>query len=456
VRFRYMLQGHDREWQDAGTRRQAFYNNLPPGKYLFCVTAANNDGVWNETGASLDFSVLPAYYQTTWFRALCVAAFALLLLAAHRLRVRRLRDQERKLRDVIETIPTFAWTALRDGSVDFANRHWQDYTGLSSEKTAGSGWEAAVHPADVKRQVEKWHAAVARGEIFENEVRFRRAADGQYRWFLTRAVPLRDAHGKIVKWYGTSTDIDDRQRAELLQTELAHVNRVSTMGELSASLAHEIKQPIAAAVTNAQTCLLWLERDRPDLDEIRAAAERIVQDGTRAGEIIGRLRELYKKSPPQRELVDIGEIVGEMVRLLRGEANRYGVSIRTDLATDVPKIMVDRVQLQQVFMNLMLNGIEAMKDTGGVLTVNVGWGENTAVLISISDTGVGLPAEKADQIFDAFFTTKAQGSGMGLAISRTIIESYGGRLWATPNAERGATFHFTLPTQVNASTPSAA
>jgi C4-dicarboxylate-specific signal transduction histidine kinase len=147
---------------------------------------------------------------------------------------------------------------------------------------------------------------------------------------LGRTVP----HGKIVKWYGTSTDIDDRQRAELLQTELAHVNRVSTMGELSASLAHEIKQPIAAAVTNAQTCLLWLERDQPDLDEIRAAAERIVQDGTRAGEIIGRLRELYKKSPPQRELVDIGEIVREMVRLLRGEANRYAVSIGTDLATD--------------------------------------------------------------------------------------------------------------------------
>jgi len=191
--------------------------------------------------------------------------------------------------------------------------------------------------------------------------------------------------------------------------------------------------------------LRWLQRDPPDLTEVRKGTERIVEAGTLASEIINRLRSLYKKSPPQRESLDVNEIVQEMVVLLRGEANRYAVSIRIDLATDVPKITADRVQLQQVLMNIILNGIEATKETGGVLTVKSQLGQDGQVLISISDTGIGLPAEKADQIFSAFFTTKPQGSGMGLAISRSIIESHRGRLWATPNDGRGATFHFTLP-----------
>ncbi len=454
VRFRYMLQGHDRGWQDAGTRRQAFYSNLPPGKYVFLVTAANNDGVWNETGASLDFSVLPAYYQTAWFRALCAAAFLASLWTVYRLRIRQLRRQERKLRDVIETIPTFAWTVLPNGSVDFVNRNWQEYTGLSSERTVGLGWQAAVHAADLNRHAEKWRASLASGEPFENEVRYRRAADGQYRWFLARAIPLRDQRGKILKWYGISTDIDDRKRAEQereqLRADLAHVNRVSTLGELAASMSHELKQPITAAMTNAGTCILWLKRDQPDVDEALEATMRIVEDGTRATEIIDRLRSLYKKSPPQRELVEVNAIIHEMVELLRAEGNQYAVSIRTDLVADLPPITADRVQLQQVFMNLILNAIEAMKETGGVLTVKTQLGEHGQLLISVSDTGVGLPKEKTEQIFDAFFTTKPQGSGMGLSISRSIVESHGGHLWATANNGRGATFHFTLPTAAEA------
>ena len=210
---------------------------------------------------------------------------------------------------------------------------------------------------------------MASGEPFENEVRFRRAADAQYRWFLTRAVPLRDARGKILKWYGTSTDIEDRERAKQLQAELAHINRVTTMGELAASLAHELRQPIAATVMNANACFRWLKRDKPDLEEACEATSRIVEDQNRAAEMIDRLRSLYKKSPPKRELVEVNEIVHEMVVLLRGEANRYAVSMRTDLAAELPKITADRVQLQQVLMNLMLNAIEAMKETGGVLTV---------------------------------------------------------------------------------------
>jgi signal transduction histidine kinase len=290
-------------------------------------------------------------------------------------------------------------------------------------------------------------ASFASGEPFEDEVRVRRA-DGEYRWFLNRGVPLRDKRGKVVKWYGAATDIQDRKRAEELQAELAHTNRVSTLGELAASISHELKQPISAAVMDAQASLRWLNRDQPDLDEARRATAAFVKDGRLAADIIDRLGSLFKKTPPQRESVDVDEIIGEMVLLLRGEANEYAVSIRTDLAADLPKITADRVQLQQVLMNLMLNGIEAMKETGGVLTVKTGPGEGGQVLISVSDTGVGLPAGRADEIFNAFFTTKTQGTGMGLAISRSIVEAHGGHLWATSCDGRGATFHFTLPTAV--------
>ena len=447
VQFRYMLLDHDSDWQDATTRRRAFYTNLGPGNYRFRVIACNNSGVWNEEGASLNFAITPAYYQTNWFRVLCAAALLGLLWAAYLLRIRQLRVQEKKLRDVVETIPTFAWTSLPDGSVDFVNRHWLDYTGLSTEQSVGSGWEAAVHPADLKRHKDRARASVATGEPLESEVRFRRA-DGVYRWFLLRAVPLRDGRGKILKWYGTSTDIEDRKHAEQLQSDLAHINRVTTMGELTASFAHELKQPIAATVTNAKTCMLWLKRDQPDLEEACGAASRIVEDGKRAGDIIERLRSLYKKSPPKRELVDVNEIVQEMVVLLRGEANRYAVSVRADLATELSKLRADRVQLQQVLMNLMLNAIEAMKDTGGILTVKTQPEQDGRVMISVSDTGMGLPADQADQIFNAFFTTKPQGSGMGLSITRSIVESHGGRVWATDNSGRGAAFHFSLPAAV--------
>jgi PAS domain S-box-containing protein len=454
VLFRLKLEGLDRDWRDVGNRRQAFYTNLVPGNYRFRVIASNNSGVWNEQGTTLDFAIAPAYWQTNWFRALCVVAFLALVCGAYRFRVRQLRRQEKKLRDVVETMPTFAWTALPDGSLDFVNRHWQEYTGLSAERTVGSGWQSAVHAADLKRHAEKWSVSLATGEPFENEVRYRRAADEQYRWFLARAVPLRDQRGKILKWYGISTDIEDRKRAEeereKLRADLAHVNRVSILGELAASVSHELKQPIAAAMTDANTCLLWLKRDQPDVDEAIDATSRIVKDGSRAIEIIERLRSLYKKSPPQRELVEINEIIREMVDLLRAEAKQYAVSIRTDLVADLPKVTADRVQLQQVFMNLILNAIEAMKETGGLLTVKTQLGEDGQLLVSVSDTGVGLPRQKTEQIFDAFFTTKPQGSGMGLAISRSIVESHGGRLWATANNGRGATFHFTLPTAAEA------
>ncbi|WP_051978233.1 two-component regulator propeller domain-containing protein [Edaphobacter aggregans] len=448
VRFRFKLEGQDRDWREVVNLRRVEYSNLPPRNYRFHVTASNNSGVWNEQGGTLEFAIAPAYYQTNWFRALCAAAFLALLWVLYRLRVRQLKEQEKKFREAIDTIPAMAFISQPDGYRTFVNRRWVEYTGLTQEQASGSGWQKAIHPDDLNRVLERWRVALAGGEPFEYELRFRAAANGVYRWFLARIVPLRDKRGKILNWYGVITDIEDRKRAEQLQADLAHIHRVTTMGELTASLAHEIKQPIAATVANADTCLQWLKRDRPDLDEIREAAKSIVTEGRRAAEIIERLRSLYKQSLPKRELVDVNDIVSEMVALLRGEANRYTASMRTDLAANLPKVTADRVQLQQVLMNLMLNGIEAMKETGGVLTVKSQLGEDGRLLISVSDTGVGLPAEKMDQIFDVFFTTKPHGSGMGLAISRSIIESHGGGLWAAPNAGPGATFYFALPTAV--------
>jgi PAS domain S-box-containing protein len=447
VLFRYKLEGIDTDWQSAGTRRQAFYTNLPPNKYRFYVIACNNDGLWNEDGAHLDFVVAPTWYQTILFRLLCVAAFFAFLWGLYQLRVQQLRGEERNLREAIETIPAIAWITGPDGSVQFVNRRWVEYAGLSQLEKVGEVGELAIHPEDLDRSKRRMDASFTSGEPFEDEMRIRRA-DGEYRWFLARAVPLRDKRGKVVKWYGAATDIQDRKRAEQLQADLAHTNRVSMLGELAASISHELKQPISAAVMDAQASLRWLNRDQPDLDQARRATAAIVKDGRLAVDIIDRLRSLYKKTAPQRESIDVDEIIGEMVLLLRSEANEYAVSIRADLASDLPKITADRVQLQQVLMNLMLNGIEAMKETGGVLTVKTGRDKGDQVLISVGDTGVGLPAGKADEIFNAFFTTKPQGSGMGLAISRSIVESHGGRLWATARDGRGAMFHFTLPTAV--------
>jgi PAS domain S-box-containing protein len=231
------------------------------------------------------------------------------------------------------------------------------------------------------------------------------------------------------------------------QADLAHASRMTTMGELTASLAHEVNQPIAAAVTGASTCVRWLTRDDPDIVEAREAALGVVRNGKRAADIINRIRSLSRKGDSQRQLVDINEIILEIIALLRNEAKRGSISIRTDLAEDLPRIMADSLQLQQVMMNLIMNSIDAMKDVDQprVLFVRSQSAEDRQLAISVSDTGVGLPPQQ-DKIFDAFFTTKPQGIGLGLRISRTIVESHGGRLWATPNSPTGANFSFTLPT----------
>jgi len=240
---------------------------------------------------------------------------------------------------------------------------------------------------------------------------------------------------------------EERERLRQAQADLAHVTRVTTMGELTASLAHEVSQPIAAAITNSNTCLRWLTRDPPDVEEAREAVSRIVKDATRAADIVKRIRSMFKKGTAQREPVDVNEAIRDVIMLMRNEAYRYSVAIRTALTEALPQVMADRVQLQQVLTNLMLNGIEAMKDVDAApeLTIKSEQADNSHLLISVSDTGMGLAPEQAEQIFKAFFTTKADGTGMGLSISRSIIEAHGGRLWATANQPRGAVFQFTLP-----------
>ena len=490
-----------------------------------------------------------------------------------------LRRSERDLREVIETIPSMAWSAAPDGSADFFNKRWLAYAGLTAEQAQGWGWTIAVHPKDLKTLVEYWQTIMASGRSGEIEARLRRF-DGVYRWFLFRATASLD-DGRVIKWYGTNTDIEDlkrvedalkrseaylaeaqrlthtgscaidgtsreilywseemfrlfgfdpqqglpswdqwvqrihpedrdkfkmagdrtfleklhcdvefrtvtpdgtakqihgigdpvlslsgeliqvvgtmidvtertradaaRERLRQLEADLAQMNRVSTVGELTASLAHEIKQPIGAAVTNAEVCVRLLDRAQPNIGEAHEAALEMVKDARRAADIIDRVRSLYQKGSSELESIEVNAAIGEMVLMLQNEANRHSVTVRADLAEGLPAVMADRVQLQQVLLNLMLNGIEAIRDTTGELSIKSQLAEDGQLLISVTDTGVGLPTENVDQIFDPFFTTKYKGTGLGLAITRSIVESRGGRIWATPNSGPGATFYFTMP-----------
>jgi signal transduction histidine kinase/CheY-like chemotaxis protein len=277
-------------------------------------------------------------------------------------------------------------------------------------------------------------------------------ADGSVKYVRAVAHPSTGEDPESVVFVGAITDItehkrteEERERLRQLEADLARMNRVSMMGELAASLAHEIKQPIAAAVTSADACMRWLRREVPDVTEACEAASAVVAAMTRAGGIMDRVSSLYRRGTPERELVDLNEIIREMTVLLGDTANRSSISIRTEVAPVVPRTTADRVQLQQVLMNLMRNAIEAMQDTGGELTVASKRSEDGQILISVSDSGIGLSVDEAERIFEAFFTTKPQGTGMGLSISRRIITSHGGRLWASPNTGRGATFQFTLP-----------
>jgi PAS domain S-box-containing protein len=364
------------------------------------------------------------------------------------------------LQKLVDSFPGFIFTNRPDGYLDYCNQRMLEYLGVPFEALEGWRWGAVVHPDDVAEVTARWQASLASGEPFECEARVRRA-DGAYRWMLHREVPVRDESGQIVKWHGSSIDVDDRvteqerfeqerERLRRLEAELSHKNRVSMLGEMAASLAHELRQPIAAAMIDANVCLRTLGDNRIDVQAAREAASRLAKAATRADEIIKRTTALYKKETTQRAPVNVNAVIREMAALLRQEAGASSISIRTELGEGIPDIMADRVQLQQVFMNLMLNAIDAMKGTGGPLTITSHMSDGRELTISLSDTGVGLPTDNPDRIFESFVTTKPHGTGMGLAITRSIVESHGGRVWAVANAGPGATFLFTLLSDVGA------
>jgi len=354
---------------------------------------------------------------------------------------------------------SWAWRVPHWNAVEVSEEFYRIF---GFDPSAGAptreGYLERVHPEDRLEWTGITERAIVEKAEYDHEFRIL-LPNGMVKWIHTVGHPVVSDAGDLEQFVGSSTDITERKSAEQereklreLEADLAHIDRVSTLGEMAASLAHEIKQPIAAAITSANSCIEWLAHEPPNLDRARAAAARIDKYGNRAAEIIDRIRSFYKKSPPQRELADVNGIIHEMLTLLKSEADRFSVAMRTDLSAELPKIMVDRVQLQQVFMNLMLNAIEAMEHSGGELAVKSEL-QDGQLQFSVSDTGVGLPMEKIDQIFSAFFTTKPQGSGMGLAISRSIVESHGGQLWASASSSGGATFHFTLPIHVTESSP---
>jgi PAS domain S-box-containing protein len=453
--YRYMLEGLNNSWIPVDSdHRVATFTTLPTGTYTLRVQGSNNRGVWNEQGVALQLKILPPWWGTWQFRALLAAAVVALLGAAYQFRIWQLQRETRQLRDVVETIPAYVWSALPDGLVDFVNRRWLEFSGFSLNQALGWGWADSVHPEDRAGLVEAFRGAIASGKPLEAEARMR-SADGQYRWLLFRSVPQRDRSGKVIKWYGKAEEIEDRKRAEeererlrQLEADLAHTNRVSIMGELAASIAHEVNQPLTGIVSNGSACLRFLAGDAPDVEEAREAVRDIVRDGKRAGEVIARIRALTKRTAPPREKLDLNETIREVLAIVGDEAKSKSVVIRTQFADDLSAVSGDRVQLQQVLLNLVMNAVEAMSGVGErarqlvITTQNI---DRDRVEVTVEDSGTGMDPSTMARVFEAFFTTKPGGMGMGLSISRSIIQNHGGRLWATNNDGPGTSFHFTLP-----------
>jgi PAS domain S-box-containing protein len=363
------------------------------------------------------------------------------------------RASEQRLKLIIDTIPAMAWSATPSGEVDFWNRNLLDYCGLSFEDIAGEGFYRIFHPDDLELMRESWERVriTRKGEEIDGRIL---RADGQYRWFNLRQNPLLDAHGEVVKWYGALIEIEDRKRTEeelrQSQGELARVARVTTLGELAVSIAHEVNQPLMAIVTNAGTCLRWLDEAQFDLAQARQAAERVIRDGHRAGDIIASIRALARKAPTRVEPMDVRSAIRDVLLVLNGELRRRAVDARVDGDQREPLIILgDRTQLQQVLLNLIMNGVEAMGENGPVprrLTVRSSAQGNGYARVCVEDTGSGLEPEHADRIFEAFYSTKPAGMGMGLSICRSIIEAHGGTIEVSASRRaRGSAFSFTVP-----------
>jgi PAS domain S-box-containing protein len=356
----------------------------------------------------------------------------------------------RHVQQTLDSIPVAAWRARADGSVEYLNKRWLDYAGVSLDQALGWQWAVFIHPEDLPRLRDIWLHLVASEKPGEVAARVRRD-DGSYRWFLMRAEPSRDDTGRVVAWYGTNTDIEDRTQAlarlQQMEADFAHMNRVSMMGELAASLSHEIAQPIASARNNARAAQNFLKMQPPDLGEVKEALSCVVADADRSGEIIDRIREQIKKAPPRKERFDLNAAISEVIVLAQSVTLRNGVTVQTRFADGLLPVPGDRVQLQQVLLNLILNAAEAMSSVEeGARELLIGTEQSQAgALVAVRDSGPGIDPMYLDRVFDAFYTTKSSGTGMGLSICRSIIHAHGGKLWAEANEPRGAAFQFTLP-----------
>jgi PAS domain S-box-containing protein len=407
------------------------------------ITALRRDG----TEFPVELTITPLKSGDTWTFSSFIRD-----ISERKRAEEKLRESELNLRQMTETIPEMLWSASPDGAIDYCNARVLDYTGFPAGELMGDGWLKMIHPDDVDQVARAWMTSVTTGVPYRVEVRMFRAADRLHRWCVTSALPLLDRDGRVAKWHGTVVDMHDWKQAQeelrTTQAELAHVNRVMTMGELAASIAHEVNQPLAAIVASGDSCTAWLANDPPNLEKARAAASRITQAATQASEIVQRIRALFRKTTLTTAPLEINEVIAETISLVDHEVQRKGVSLNIELARDLPPVLGDRVQLQQVILNLLVNGTEAMagvQNQSRRLVIQSALTEPREILVSIADTGPGFDPEQAARLFAPFFTTKPEGVGMGLSISRSIIEAHGGRLWAATNQPRGAVFHFALP-----------
>ena len=431
----------------------------------------------------IDYFLVPPLYSLSiaglsksFFAAFTICAFAMMLVVASRRRseraVREARDQlearveertaelrqsnleleesARRLRTLADAIPQQMWSATADGMMDYSNQHLVEALGAPLNGPLPEALPRILHPVDERLVRHAWNAALADEHPFEIEARIH-MADGAYRWFLIRGMPQRSVDGKLARWFGIHIDIEQQHRAQqgLIEAhdELSRSARSLSLGEMAASIAHELNQPLTAVVTHAYACREWLTANPANLEKATATAERIVQESTRAGAVVKRVRALFRSDAPVRQAADINRLVLDIVQLLRDDAARHSSTMRLVLADRLPSVELDPVQIQQVLLNLAHNAMDAMDSVAAPreLTIRAQPEDADRIRITVEDRGPGIAPDAIARIFDPFFTTKSHGMGRGLAICRSIVESHDGRIWAEPIAPCGMAFHFTLP-----------
>lgn len=360
---------------------------------------------------------------------------------------RAARESEARFRRMAHDAPVLIWMAGTDALCNFFNQVWLDFTGRPLKQECGAGWAEGVHPDDLKYCMDTYHAAFSARRPFEMEYRLRRH-DGEYRWILDKGVPRHEPDGAFSGYIGSAIDITDLKRAEEVNRALAHAQRLAVMGELTSAIAHEVRQPLTAISLNAQAAVTLLGSQSPPLEDLRETVSDIREGVVRADAVISRIRSFMNKQELQKRTVDIGTVVGDVIWLASGDITRRGVRVSVELDPSLPPVIADPTQLQQVLLNLVVNGMQAMNelpDTERILVLRTRPGRKGYAEVSVIDRGRGIAADRMARLFESFFSTRRDGMGLGLSIARSIVTSHGGYIWAENNLERGAAFHFTIP-----------